>query len=166
MKLPWPATFAVTVPTTTPDDTSIVVRRDFGAPPERVWRVMTEPEHVRRWLGSPDFPLTTCEMDVRVGGAYRWVFGSGDHTMGVSGTFDEVSAPTLMVSTEQFDDYPGPSVNTILLAAAGDDRTSLTLTVVYPDREIRDGWVASGMTEGLGIGYDRLDAVLADIETF
>ncbi len=157
MRLPWPATFAVA----TPDDTSIVVRRDFGAPPSRVWRAMTEPEHMRRWLGNPDFPLTTCEMDVRVRGAYRWVFGSGDRSMGVSGTFDEVSAPTRLVSTEQFDDFPGPSVNTMVFSEVGADRTSMKLSIVYPSREIRDGWVASGMSDGLGQGYDRLDEVLA-----
>jgi len=156
MRLPWPATFTVA----TPDDTSIVVHRDFDAPPARVWRAMTEPEHMRRWLGSPDFPLTTCEMDVRVGGRYRWVFGSGDRTMGVSGTIDEVSAPTRMVATEQFDDLPGPSVNTIEIRERDDGRTAMTLTVRYPDRETRDGWVASGMTDGLSVGYERLDEVL------
>ena len=154
--LPYPATFAVE----TPDDTSILVRREFGAPPPRVWRAMTEPEHMKRWLGNPDFPLTECEMDVRVGGRYRWVFGSGERTMGVSGSFEEVEVPHLLVSTEQFDDFPGPSVNTLLLAGSG-DTTSMTLTVRYPSTDIRDGWVASGMAEGLGVGYDRLDAVLA-----
>ncbi len=159
MRLPWPATFAVTQS----DDTSIVVRREFGAPPARVWRAMTEPDHLRRWLGDPSFPLTTCEMDVRVGGRYRWVFGDpdGERPMGVSGTFDEVAVPERLVTTEKFDDFPGPSVNTLVLERLGDDRTSMTLTVRYPDRDIRDGWVASGMTEGLGKGYDRLDAVLA-----
>ena len=88
------------------------------------------------------------------------MFGAGDRSMGVSGTFDEVAVPTRLVSTEQFDDFPGPSTNTLLLAPAGDDRTAMTLTVVYPDRETRDGWVASGMTEGLGAGYDRLDEIL------
>jgi uncharacterized protein YndB with AHSA1/START domain len=156
--LPYPATFAVE----TPDDTSILVRREFGAPPSRVWRAMTEPEHMKRWLGNPDFPLTTCEMDVRVGGSYRWVFGSRERSMGVSGSFEEVDAPHVLVSTEQFDDFPGPSTNTLRLDAAGGDTTAMTLSVVYPTREIRDGWVASGMTEGLGAGYDRLDLVLAD----
>jgi uncharacterized protein YndB with AHSA1/START domain len=157
MRLPWPATFAVA----TPDDTSIVVRREFGAPPTRVWHAMTEPEHLRRWLGSPEFPLTTCEMDVRVGGSFRWVFAAPDQgSMGVSGTFDEVAHPERIVTTEQFDDYPGPSTNTLVLDPLGDDRTSMTLTVRYPDRAIRDGWVASGMTDGLGRGYDRLDDVL------
>src|ERR1700754_3626169 len=108
MRLPWSATFDVA----TPDDTSIVVRREFGAPPARVWRAMTEPAHLRRWLGDPDFPLTTCEMDVRVGGSFRWVFGApdGEATIGVSGTFEEVAHPNRIVTTEQFDDYRGPSL--------------------------------------------------------
>jgi Activator of Hsp90 ATPase homolog 1-like protein len=77
--------FAGTFHVTTPDDTSIVVHRDFDAPPDKVWRAMTEPEHLRRWLGDPSFPLITCEMDVRVGGSYRWVFTQpdGPATMGV-----------------------------------------------------------------------------------
>jgi uncharacterized protein YndB with AHSA1/START domain len=158
--LPYPATFIVE----TPDDTSILVRREFGAPPPRVWRAMTDPEHMKHWLGNPDFPLTTCEMDVRVGGRYRWVFGSGEQSMGVSGSFDEVDPPHLLVTTEQFDDFPGPSTNTLVLAALDADRTAMSLEVRYPDREIRDGWVASGMTEGLGLGYDRLDVVLAHLE--
>ena len=159
MKLPWPATFAVT----TPDDTSIVVRREFGAPPAKVWRAMTEPVHLRRWLGNEQFPLTTCEMDVRVGGTFRWVFGAPgtEQGMGVSGTFEEVDHPHRLVSKEQFDDFPGPSINTLELAPLGDDRTAMTLTVRYPEQAIRDGWVASGMTVGLGQGYDRLDEVLA-----
>jgi uncharacterized protein YndB with AHSA1/START domain len=155
--LPWPATFTLAMP----DDTSILVRREFGAPPPRVWRAMTEPVHMKQWLGDPHFPLTTCEMDVRVGGRYRWVFGSGERTMGVSGTFDEVEPHSRLVSTEQFDDFPGPSTNTLSLTPLGEDRTSMSLSVVYPTREIRDGWVASGMTDGLGAGYARLDEVLA-----
>ena len=157
--LPFTATFDVT----TPDDTSIVIRREFGAPPQRVWRAMTEPEHMMRWLGTPDLPMTGCEMDVRVGGSFRWVFATPDgRGMGVSGTFDEVEPYSRLVSTEQFDDFPGPSTNTLRLSPAGDDRTAMTLTVVYPSRQIRDGWVASGMTDGLGACYERLDEVLED----
>ena len=154
----WPDTFEVS----TPDETSIVVRRDFDAPPDQVWRAMTEPEHVRRWLGDASFPLTTCEMDVRVGGSYRWVFTQPDGagTMGVRGTYDEVDRPCRIVNTEQFDDFPGPSINTLELSERSDGRTSMTLTVRYVDREMRDGWLASGMTEGLGRGYGRLDEAL------
>ena len=162
MTLPWPDTFEVS----TTDDTAIVVHRAFDAPPDRVWRALTEPEHLRRWLGNPGFPLTTCEMDVRVGGRYRWVFTQpdGPFSMGVSGTYDEVSRPDRLVSTEQFDDHPGPSVNTLLLDERADGRTAMTLTVRYVDREMRDGWVAFGMTDGLSLGYVRLDQVLAELE--
>jgi uncharacterized protein YndB with AHSA1/START domain len=123
---------------------------------------MTEPVHMKRWLGNPDFPLTTCEMDVRVGGRYRWVFGSGERSMGVSGTFDDVVAPRRLVSIEQFDDFPGPSTNTMELEEAEPGRTAMLLDIRYPSREIRDGWVASGMTDGLSLGYDRLDALLVE----
>ena len=154
----WADTFAAT----TPDDTSIVVRRDFDAAPGKVWRALTEPEHLRRWLGDPNFPLTTCEMDVRVGGTYRWVFTQpdGPGSMGISGTYEDVERPRRLVSTEQFDDYPGPSVNTLVLADRPDGRTAMTLTVRYVDRAMRDGWLASGMADGLARGYERLDAVL------
>ncbi len=157
----WADTFNVT----TPDDTSIVVRRDFDAPSDKVWRALTEPEHLRRWLGDPSFPLTTCEMDVRVGGSYRWVFTQpdGPGVMGVRGTYDEVDRPHRIVSTEQFDDFPGPSINTLVLRKRGGSRTAMMLTVRYVDREMRDGWIASGMTEGLGRGYERLDDALEGI---
>jgi uncharacterized protein YndB with AHSA1/START domain len=157
----WPGTFDVTLP----DDISIVVRRDFDAPPDKIWRAMTEPEHLRRWLGDPTFPLTTCEMDVRVGGSYRWVFTQPDGlaTMGVRGTYDEVDRPHRIVSTEQFDDFPGPSLNTIVLNERAEGRTAMTLTVRYLDRKMRDGWVASGMTNGLSSSYERLDNALPGI---
>jgi uncharacterized protein YndB with AHSA1/START domain len=155
----WPSTFDVALP----DDISIVVHRDFDASPDKVWRAMTEPEHLRRWLGDQSFPLTTCEMDVRVGGRYRWVFTQpgGPASMGVSGSYDEVDRPHRIVSTEQFDDFPGPSLNTLVIDERADGRTAMSLTVCYADREMRDGWVASGMTEGLGRGYERLDEALA-----
>jgi len=163
MTLPWPDTFQVDVPD---DDTAIVLRRDFDAPPDLVWRAHTEPEHLKQWLGRVDFPLTTCEMDVREGGTYRWVFSPADGAdpMGVSGTFERVERPGLLVTTEQFDGLPGPSRNTLRLSPRPDGSTSLELTVHYPTREIRDGWVASGMAEGLATGYTRLDSLLPSVE--
>lgn len=157
----WPATFDVTLP----DDRSIVVHRDFDAAPDKVWRAMTEPQHLRRWLGDPSFPLTTCEMDVRVGGSYRWVFSQSDGpaTMGVRGIYNEVDRPRLLIATEQFDDFPGPSLNTLVLDERADGRTAMTMTLRYLDREMRDGWIASGMTDGLKRSYEQLDNALAGI---
>jgi uncharacterized protein YndB with AHSA1/START domain len=83
--------------------------------------------------------------------------------MGISGTYDEVERPVGLVSTEQFDDYPGPSVNTLVLEERPDGLTAMTLTVRYVDRAMRDGWVASGMAQGLSQGYERLDGVLEAI---
>ena len=147
----------------TPDDISIVIRRDFAAPPERVWRAHTEPEHLRRWLGRVDFPLTTCEMDVRVGGRFRWVFSraEGGATMGVSGAYEVVERPARLVSSEQFDDFPGPSRNILELEPRGPG-TAMTLTVRYVDQAMRDGWLSSGMTDGMGEGYARLDEILSE----
>jgi hypoxanthine phosphoribosyltransferase len=68
------------------------------------------------------------------------------------------------VSTEQFDDYPGPSTNTLVLDERVDGRTTMTLTVRYVDQAMRDGWIASGMTEGLGRSYERLDEILAGLK--
>jgi uncharacterized protein YndB with AHSA1/START domain len=83
--------------------------------------------------------------------------------MGVRGTYDEVDRPHRIVSTEQFDDFPGPSLNTLVLDERAGGRTATTLTVRYADREMRDGWIASGMTEGLARGYERLDEALDGI---
>ena len=150
----------------TPDETSIVVERSFDAPPLKVWRAHTEPEHVRRWLGRADFPLTTCEMDVRVGGRYRWVFTQlpSGATMGVAGEYEIVEQPTRLVNSEQFDDFPGPSTNTVDIASLDGGGAVLTLTVRYPDQATRDGWLASGMTDGMTEGYARLDALLAELD--
>ncbi len=83
--------------------------------------------------------------------------------MGVRGIYDEVDRPHRIVCTEQFDDFPGPSINTLVLRKRGDSRTAMMLTMRYVDREMRDGWIASGMTEGLGRGYERLDDALEGI---
>ena len=105
-------------------------------------------------------------MDVRVGGSYRWLFAQpdGPGQMGVSGTYEDLDRPHRIVATEQFDDFPGPSVNTLVLDERDDGRTAMTLTVRYVDRGMRDGWVESGMTEGLGRSHERLDQALEDID--
>ncbi len=149
---------------TTPDDRSIVVTRAFAASPTKLWRAHTEPDLVKKWLGRRAYPMTTCEIDLRVGGRYRYVFAKldGSQPMGMGGVFEEIERPRRLVTTEAFDDYPGPSVNTIVFEEI-EGGTAMTLTVVYPSVEIRDGWLASGMTDGMSEGYAQLDELLGTV---
>jgi uncharacterized protein YndB with AHSA1/START domain len=129
-----------------------------------VFEAFTKPEHLRRWLsGMPGWELAVCDMDVRVGGRYRWVWKSleGGHSMGMSGEYREVSPPDRLVSTEKFDEswYPGTAVGTIVLTEHG-GRTTLTQTMLYESREARDAVLASPMEQGVGLSYDRLEDVL------
>jgi uncharacterized protein YndB with AHSA1/START domain len=142
----------------------LVITREFDAPRHLVFEAFTRPEHLRRWLsGMPGWELAVCDMDVRVGGTYRWVWKSleGGHSMGMGGEYREVSPPDRLVSTEKFDEswYPGTAVGTIVLTEHG-GRTTLTQTMLYESREARDAVLASPMEEGVGLSYDRLEDVL------
>lgn len=152
----------------------IVMSREFDAPRAMVFEAITTPRHVRRWLsGPPGWEMSVCEMDVRVGGRYRWVWRSLKETwdapagpsseMGMGGEYREVSPPARLVQTEQFDQawYPGIGIGTMELTEHG-GRTLLTQTMLYESREARDTVMQSGMEEGVGPSYDRLAELLAN----
>ena len=154
---------------TTAGDRDIVMTRVFDAPRRLVWDAHTKPELVRQWLlGPPGWTMPVCEMDVRAGGTYRWVWRSEkDGTeMGMGGVYREVTAPERLVATEKFDQawYPGESLNTLVLVEAG-GRTTLTQTMRYESRAARDVVLKSGMEQGVIASYDRLDTVLASTVT-
>lgn len=143
----------------------IVMTRAFAAPRERVWEALTRPDLVRRWLlGPPGWTMTVCEMDLRVGGSYRYVWrrDADGHEMGMGGVYREVAPPRRLVATEVFDHswYPGHALDTTELSERG-GVTTLTLTVRYESREARDGVLKSPMAEGVGASYNRLEALLA-----
>jgi uncharacterized protein YndB with AHSA1/START domain len=146
-------------------DRDLVMTRDFDAPRKLVYDAHTKPELVRQWLlGPPGWSMPVCEMDVRVGGKYRWVWrkDTDGSSMGMGGVYREVKAPERLVSTEKFDEawYPGESLNTLVLVEQG-GRTTLTQTMRYESREAREAVIKSGMEQGVNASYDRLDAVLA-----
>ena len=146
-------------------DRDLVMTRDFDAPCKLVYDAHTKPELVKRWLlGPPGWSMPVCEMDVRAGGTYRWVWkkDTDGSTMGMGGVYREVKAPERLVSTEKFDEawYPGESLNTLVLAEKG-GRTTLTQTMRYESREAREAVIKSGMEQGVAASYDRLEAVLA-----
>ncbi|MES2058633.1 MAG: SRPBCC domain-containing protein, partial [Pseudomonadota bacterium] len=106
------------------------------------------------------------EIDLRVGGAYRYVWENLDGTrMGTGGLYREILSPERILQTEKYDDNwtGGETLNTATLTPIG-DATRLTTTVVYPSREMRDAAVQSPMESGITIGYDRLDTVLAAVQ--
>lgn len=148
----------------TPSDREIQVSRDFDAPKRLVFDAFTKPELIRRWLrGPPGWTMPRCEVDLQVGGVYRYVWRC-EHDgsqMAVGGVFREVIPLERLVATEKFDDawYPGEALDTTLfIETRGITRT--LITVLYESREARDTARRSGMERGMAAGYDRLEALL------
>jgi uncharacterized protein YndB with AHSA1/START domain len=151
----------------TPSDREIQVTRDFHAPRRLVFDAFTKPDLVRRWLlGPPGWTMPVCEIDLRVGGAYRYVWRKeGEKDMGMGGVFRDIVPPERLVATERFDDawYPGDALDTTLFAEDG-AITRITITVLYASREARDTARRSGMEHGMAAGYNRLEEVLSSLE--
>ena len=153
-----------TAQVTLPSDNEILITRRFAASPALVFRAWTTPELVRRWWGSDDAPLTECDIDLRVGGTWRYVMSGGDGTEHAwHGTYAEIEAPTRLVSTEVYEGYPdAESLNTASFAEH-DGGTILTVNVRHKSKENRDGHIASGMEAGMQQVMDRLDEVAAGL---
>jgi uncharacterized protein YndB with AHSA1/START domain len=149
-------------------ENEIVMTRDFAAPSEMVFDALTKPELVKRWLlGPPGWSMPVCQIDLKVGGAYRYVWRNEDgREMGMGGTYREIVRPDRIVNTELFDEawYPGESLNTWVLREK-DGRTTLRVTMRYESREARDEVLKSGMESGVAASYDRLDEVLASMKS-
>jgi uncharacterized protein YndB with AHSA1/START domain len=150
---------------TTPSDDEIRLTRLFDAPRALVFDAMTKPEHVKQWwgrLGEGD-SVPVCEIDLRPGGAWRFV---NRHPKGEAvyyGEYVEVVRPDRLVFTEIFADFPdSPSVVTSVFTEE-DGKTRLTATVRYPSKDVRDMVMATGMARGAGISYDRLEELVATL---
>jgi len=152
-----------------PSDREVMVTRAFQAPKALVYEAYTTPELVRRWLlGPPDWTMPVCEMDVRVGGAYRWRWRNDDSgaEFGFHGVFLEVEPETRLHHNEIYDpgdagnDMPGEALVTVTFAE-NDGVTLLTTLIEYDSKEARDGAAASGMTDGMEMSYQLLDALLS-----
>jgi uncharacterized protein YndB with AHSA1/START domain len=159
------ATSSGSLKVTTPTDREIAMTRVFDAPRHLVFEALTKPELVKQWLlGPPGCSMPVCEIDLRVGGAYRFVWRIPDGSeMGVRGVFREVVAPERFVATEKFDQawYPGEALVTNLLVEQG-GQTTLTLTVRYESREARDIALKTPMDKGVAASYDRLAELMEE----
>jgi uncharacterized protein YndB with AHSA1/START domain len=153
-----------TLRVTTPTDREIVLTRVFDAPRRLVFDAFTKPELLQRWFGPRGWSLVVCEVDLKVGGAFRFVLRSPDGTdMGMRGVYREIVPPERSVHVESFDDFPGESLVTTVLVEHG-GKTTLTATVFYPSQEVRDAVIKSGMEHGAAESYDTLAELLAPAE--
>lgn len=145
-------------------DREILITRSFDAPARIVFEAVTRPEHIRRWWAPKSRgELLVCEVDLRIGGAWRLVMRTKNGMeVGFSGKFLELEAPTRIVQTEVFDPFPDVvSMVTVTLAEVR-GKTTLSNHVVYPSKEVRDQVLASGMEHGMRESYRQLaDVVVA-----
>jgi uncharacterized protein YndB with AHSA1/START domain len=158
---------AGTLKLTTRGDREIVLTRVFDAPRTLVFEAFTKPALVRRWLlGPPGWSMPVCEIDLRVGGAYRYVWRhtANGNEMGMGGIYREIVAPERLVATERFDEawYPGEAVGTLVLVEQG-GKTTLTQTILYESRETRDAVLKTPMEQGVAASYDRLAELVASL---
>jgi uncharacterized protein YndB with AHSA1/START domain len=156
------STFTVTMPS----DQEIRLTRLFDAPPRLVFEAMTKPEHVKEWWGrlGEGYSVPICEIDLRVGGRWRFVNRHPKGEVAFHGEYREITPPTRLVFTEIFEDFPDSVsvVSTDFIDEGG--KTRMIATARYPSKEVRDMVIASGMSTGAGISYDRLEDLVAELQ--
>jgi len=148
---------------TLPSDREIVITRQFDAPAALLFKASTTPELVRRWYGFEDDEWLVCEIDLRVGGRWRYVTRSDGFEAGFHGEFREIDPPHRLVSTEVYEGFEGgdpdeaAALDTLLFEER-DGVTTMTMTILHTSKEHRDMHIASGMEEGMQVSMDRLEA--------
>jgi uncharacterized protein YndB with AHSA1/START domain len=149
---------------TTPSDREIVVTRVVNAPRRLVFEVYTNPAHVTQWMTGPaGWIMPICEIDLRPGGAWRFVWRRDDGTeMATSGRYTEIVPPERLVSTESWGGAFPEMLNTLLLSEQ-DGKTTITQRLLFSSKEARDAALKTGMLEGMSATYEHLDDYLATI---
>jgi uncharacterized protein YndB with AHSA1/START domain len=155
-------TFNVTMPS----DREIRLTRVFDAPRQLVFEAMTKPEHISRWWGCLDdgYSVPVCEVDLRVGGAWRFVnrTPSGDLAT-FYGEYREIAPPERLVYTEIYAPFPDTESIVTTMLTEENGKTRLTVTALYPSAEVRDMVMGTGMERGAAISYDRLEELVAQL---
>lgn len=152
---------------TTPSEREIRVTRTFDAPPGLVFECHTKPDLVKKWLlGPPGWSMPVCEIDLRVGGRYRYVWRSDADGVefGVQGEFREIYVPDRIVHVETMDGTPGEVSCTASFARAANG-TLYSLSMQFESHELRDGALESGMADGMSMSYDRLDDISQEVRS-
>lgn len=157
----------VTIHVTTPGEREVVFTRDFNAPRRLLFECWTRPELLKRWLYGPEkWKLETCEIDLRVGGKLRFVWRSDTDTgMGMSGVYREIVRDERLVFTELFDeDWTEGEALVTLTFEEHEGKTTQRQKVLYSSRAARDGAMQTDMVEGMKMGDERLEKLLATME--
>ena len=144
---------------TTPSDTEIHFSRIFDAPRHLVFEAMTRPEHVRNWWGNlgEGYSVPVCEIDLRVGGAWRFVNRHPNGEAAFHGEYLEIVPPSRLAFTEIFEEFPD-SISWVTTDLIDEDgKTRMSATVRYESRDVRDMVISTGMEKGAAISYDRLE---------
>lgn len=149
---------------TTPTEREIAMTRRFDAPRKRVFDAFTKPELIRRWLLGPEgWSMSVCEVDMRVGGGFHYVWrnDADRREFGMHGAYREIAPGKRIVHSENFDEpwYPGDAVVTTTFVERN-GATTVTLTMLFESRAVRDAALESGMERGVAVSYDRLDALV------
>ena len=149
---------------TLPTDEQLLITREFDAPPELVYKAFTTPELVRRWWHAKRGEVTVAEIDLRVGGSWRYVMVTPDGMeVGFHGEYREIVPNERVVSTEVYEGMPGAeSVNTMTLTEI-DGRTRMEILVQHASKANRDGQIASGMEDGLQDALDLLEELAVSL---
>jgi uncharacterized protein YndB with AHSA1/START domain len=150
---------------TLPTDTQILITREFDAPKHLVWKAYTTPDLIARWWGGSHGKVTSAEVDLRVGGSWRYVLAANEgFEVAFHGEFREISAPDRLVNTEIYEGAPeGMGVVTTTLDEA-DGRTTLTQLCDYGDKTVRDAVIESGMEGGMQESMDELEQVAVSLK--
>ncbi len=145
---------------TLPADDQILITREFDAPKRLVYRAWTTPDLVSRWWIGERGEMTTCEIDLRVGGAWRYVMiAHGGFEVAFHGEYRAIVPDERIVSTEVFEGMPDAEALTTATFAEADGRTTLEILVQHASREHRDAHINSGMEAGMQESMDRLEQV-------
>jgi len=148
------------------NDCELVCTRVFDAPRKLVFDAHTRPELVRRWLlGPPGWSMPVCDIDLRVGGRFRYVWrndGSG-REFALAGTYRAIAAPHRIVHAEAFEDGDMPEALVTTEFTEDGGRTTMTMAISYATAEDLKAALATGMTGGMAQSYDRLDGVLGEV---
>ena len=147
---------------TTPSDREVMLTRKFDAPATMVFDALTKPEWLKRWYGPASWTLVVCDIDLRVGGAWRFVVRQpAGKEIGQRGVYQEIDRPNRIVNTESWEDWDAGETLVTTVLSEHDRRTTFQCTILFPSKEVRDTVVKAGLEHGASESYDKLAQVLA-----